>query len=103
MVGFFKEEAGLRGSMRDGPLKSCPDLDSLKTKMQRRRAGLMEVKNKMVKIKSQGAAVLSLFGGGGCNGMARSSSAALDDNLCTRCMYPPHCTRNYRNGKVSLT
>ncbi|CAN0184702.1 unnamed protein product [Ascophyllum nodosum] len=43
VVGFFKEEAGLRGSMRDGPLKSCPDLDSLKTKMQRRRAGLMEV------------------------------------------------------------
>ena len=43
MVGFFMEEAGLRGSLQDGPLKACPDLDALKTKMQREKAGLMEV------------------------------------------------------------
>lgn len=43
MVGFFMEEAGLRGSLQDGPLKACPDLDALKTKMQRKKAGLMEV------------------------------------------------------------
>lgn len=43
MVELFKDEAGLRGSLQDGPLKGCPDLDTLKTKMQRRRAGLMEV------------------------------------------------------------
>lgn len=44
MVELFKDEAGLRGSLQDGPLKGCPDLDTLKTKMQRRRAGLMEVR-----------------------------------------------------------
>ncbi|CAM9157187.1 unnamed protein product [Ectocarpus sp. 4 AP-2014] len=43
MVGLFKDEAGLRGSLQDGPLKACPDLDTLKTKMQRKKAGLMEV------------------------------------------------------------
>lgn len=43
MVELFKDEAGLRGSLREGPLKACPDLDTLKTKMQRRKAGLMEV------------------------------------------------------------
>eukprot|EP00903_Cladosiphon_okamuranus_P013061 g12182.t1 len=43
MVELFKDEAGLRGSLQDGPLKGSPDLDTLKTKMQRRRAGLMEV------------------------------------------------------------
>lgn len=43
LVGLFKDQAGLRGSLRDGPLRSCPDLDALKTKMQRKRAGLMEV------------------------------------------------------------
>lgn len=35
----------MRGSLREGPLKSCPDLDTLKTKMQRRKAGLMEVRD----------------------------------------------------------
>lgn len=43
MVGLFKDEAGLRGSLQDGPLKACPDLDVLKTKMQRKKAGLLEV------------------------------------------------------------
>lgn len=44
IVDLFKGDAGLRGSLREGPLKSCPDLDTLKTKMQRRKAGLMEVR-----------------------------------------------------------
>lgn len=48
VVGLFKDQAGLRGSLRDGPLRSCPDLDALKTKMQRKRAGLMEVRTKGV-------------------------------------------------------
>lgn len=43
VVGFLKDEAGLRGSLQDGPLKGCPDLDALKTKMQRKKAGLTEV------------------------------------------------------------
>lgn len=47
MVELFKDEAGLRGSLREGSLKACPDLDTLKTKMQRRKAGLMEVQYKI--------------------------------------------------------
>lgn len=60
MVGLFKDEAGLRGSLQDGPLKACPDLDTLKTKMQRKKAGLMEV--------WCGVWYVTLWGGGGVLG-----------------------------------
>ncbi|CAM9498602.1 unnamed protein product, partial [Discosporangium mesarthrocarpum] len=43
MVGLLKDEAGLRSGLQDGPLRACPDLDLLKTKMQRKKAGLPEV------------------------------------------------------------
>ncbi|CAM9807985.1 unnamed protein product, partial [Laminaria digitata] len=62
MVGFFKEEAGLRGSLQDGPLKACPDLDALKTKMQRKKAGLMEVFKLYVFSRSVNSFVETLEG-----------------------------------------
>lgn len=42
-MGLLKDEAGLRRTLQDGPLKASPDLDALKTKMQRKKAGLAEV------------------------------------------------------------
>lgn len=43
VVGLLRDDAAMRGSLQDGPLKSCPDLDTLKTKMQRKKAALLEV------------------------------------------------------------
>ncbi len=43
LVGLFCGAASLRAMLRDGPLRTAPDLDAIKIRMQKSRGGLMEV------------------------------------------------------------
>ncbi len=43
LVGLFCGAPSLRTMLRDGPLRTTPDLDAIKIRMQKRKAGLMEI------------------------------------------------------------
>ncbi len=43
LVGLFCGAASLRTMLRDGPLRTAPDLDSIKIRLQKSKGGLMEM------------------------------------------------------------